>query len=156
MKNYQSQHIPFTIEAYEKLEADIARLTKQREEVMVRLKIAREQGDLSENGAYTYAKFELGSIGRQLRHLHFLHRNVDVVEKQPGNEVVSFGSEVTVESNGKQMVFCMVTKHESNPLENKLSIESPIGSGLMGKKKGDTVTITIPAGEVVYTIVNVT
>ena len=73
--------IPFTLEAYQQLQADFDRLSQDRKDVMVRLQTAREMGDLSENGAYIYAKFELGSINRQLAQLRHLLKNGKVVEK---------------------------------------------------------------------------
>lgn len=151
MTQPRNKTIPFTQAAYTKMQDDFARLSKERVEVMERLKVAREQGDLSENGAYKYAKFELGSLGRQLRNLSQLLYQGYVQPKQTSS-VATFGSTVTI-SNGKmQTVYMLVTEHESNPMENKLSIVSPIGKALVGKKKGDQVTVEIPNGVVTYTI----
>lgn len=147
--------IPFTREAYEKLKNERLRLKQLREEVVVRLQAARELGDLSENGAYKYAKMELGNIGRQLRQIGYQLANGEVVEKHNSDGVIGFGSAVTVKSETKSLTFLLVSEYESNPAENKLSFNSPIGRAVMGKKAGDSVVVTLPAGQSSYTIVEV-
>lgn len=144
--------IPFTAEAYKKMQAEFHRLTALRKEVLVRLKDAREMGDLSENGAYTYAKFELGSIGRQLRQLRHLLQNGYIQEKKAHTGRVDFGSIVTLNHKGKSVTYTIVSVHESNIREGKLSTESPLGAAIMDKTAGESVTITIPAGEATYLI----
>ncbi|MDA1079976.1 MAG: GreA/GreB family elongation factor, partial [bacterium] len=117
-----------------------------------RLKTAREMGDLSENGAYKYAKFELGSIGRQLRRInHLLNESVVVTSQQ--HSTVQFGSQVTLKGPKGTQTVLIVSEHESNPREHKLAMTSPIGAVIMDKVAGDTVTVTTPRGEVQYSIV---
>ncbi len=147
--------IPFTLEAYQQLQADFDRLSKDRKDVMVRLQTAREMGDLSENGAYIYAKFELGSINRQLAQLRHLLKNGKVVEKPADSSVVGFGSSVTLAINKKETTYTLVSMHESNLANHKLSIESPIGSAILGKKVGETVLVEVPNGSVAYTIIKI-
>lgn len=146
--------IPFTKDAYQKLQTNFDRLTKERKEVLIRLKDAREQGDLSENGAYKYAKFELGSISRQLRELRYLLESGEVVEKT-ASEVVQFGCTVTLADGEKEVQYLMVSKHESNPTEGKLSIESPLGLQLMGKPINTEVNFTVPSGTKHYRIIRI-
>ncbi|MBW7944204.1 transcription elongation factor GreA [Patescibacteria group bacterium] len=147
--------IPLTAEFYQQLKTKLAQLTKERAEVMKRLQAAREMGDLSENGAYKYAKFELGSIGRQLQQLRFLLEHGRVVEKPVNPSAVSFGCVVTVATPQKTLTYQLVSQYESNPKEGKLSMESPIGAALMGKKVGDSVTVEIPTGSVQYTVTRI-
>jgi transcription elongation factor GreA len=147
--------IPFTHEAYEKLQQDFDRLTEERKEIMIRLKTAREMGDLSENGAYIYAKFELGSVGRQLRELRHLLDNGDVIQKKAGSSTVQFGCSVTVRKEHEEITYQMVSMHESNLLAKKLSIESPLGKALLDKKVGDTVSVETPRGNTTYTILKI-
>ncbi len=151
----QLPSIPFTKEAYEKLKAEQHRLTKLREEVVIRLTTAREMGDLSENGAYRYAKQELGDIGRQMRHINYQLKFGHVVTKTSSDGVINFGSTVTIENQDRSITFMLVSEFESNPTENKLSTSSPIGMAVVGKKIGDVVTILLPAGEVQYTITKI-
>ncbi|CAN5293926.1 transcription elongation factor GreA [soil metagenome] len=147
--------IPFTPDAYKALQVEFDRLTAERKEVMIRLQTAREMGDLSENGAYIYAKFELGSLNRQLSQTRHLLKYGVVIQKTNGN-LVDFGCSVTVSAKGRQTTFLIVSMHESNLAEHKLSIESPIGSALLGKKVGGKVTVQVPNGEVTYTVIKIT
>src|SRR5688572_15568331 len=144
--------IPFTEEAYEKLQQEFDRLTEERAQVMIRLQTAREMGDLSENGAYKYAKIELGNINHHLRELKQLLQQGKVIAKPKNPQTVQFGCTVTLVQGKRTISYTVVSQHESNPSEGKLSIESPIGQALMGKKKGETVTVHAPAGEIKYTI----
>lgn len=135
-------------------QAEHDRLSKGREEILVRLQTAREMGDLSENGAYKYAKLELRDTDRRLRHLAKLLRYGVAVASQ-GKGVADFGSRLTVSSRNKEMVFQLVSGYESDPAQQKLSVYSPIGKALLGKKVGDTVEVLVPAGNVSYTVLKV-
>lgn len=152
--NQKPNPIPFTKQAYEKMQADFDRLTAERVEVVKRLQTAREMGDLSENGAYKYAKFELGSIGRQLRDLNYKLRYGVVTETKKSEEIV-FGSRVVLDDGKRQLKFMLVSEHESDPMKQKLSMNSPLGRAVMGKKVGDKVIVAAPAGQIIYTIVEV-
>lgn len=138
--------IPFTQEGYQKVVTEIEQLEEQRKEVLIRLQAAREMGDLSENGAYKAARWELGGIDRRLRELNRLKLLGRVVEPQT-NGVVEFGGQVKVKNEaGEEISFTLVNKYESDPTARKLSIDSPIGSALMGKKVGDKVLVNTPSG----------
>ena len=146
--------IPFTQLAYQKMEKKFADLTEERTKILVRLQTAREMGDLSENGAYKYAKFELGNTDRELRRLtHLLKYGKVTKNKKTGK--VDFGSKITLQKDGVQTTFTMVNHHESNPQKQKLSTDSPIGKAVMGKKVGDKITVTAPAGETTYTLTKI-
>ncbi len=148
--------IPFTPQKYQQLQTEHDRLVKLREEVMGRLQTAREMGDLSENGAYKYAKFELGNIQRQLREITFLLQNGHSVEPITSN-TIQFGSQVTITNvqTKKQLSFLLVSKYESDPKQNKLSINSPIGEAIFGKKVGEKVVAKSPTGEQEFLIESV-
>jgi transcription elongation factor GreA len=145
------KRIPYTKEGYDKIFFDIEQLNKTRAEVLVRLQTAREMGDLSENGAYKAAKWELGGIDRELRRLTYLSR-VAFVKASSQNESITFGSTVTLETGGKVVTYQFVNVYESNPAQHKISTDSPIGAELMGKSVGDEVHINVPAGIVTYTV----
>ncbi len=147
--------IPFTPEAYQQLQDNFDRLTNERKEVMIRLQTAREMGDLSENGAYIYAKFELGSITRQLSQLRHLLKNGVVVQKSLDNDKVVFGCTVTLTNGKKELTFTLVSMHESDLANHKLSIESPIGTAILGKKVDDTAQVETPNGKIEYKIVKI-
>ena len=147
--------IPFTAAAYAQNQAEYERLRKLRVEVMERLKTAREMGDLSENGAYKYAKFELGDIGRRMRQLKHLLINGYIAQSDPTITTASFGKTVRLKHNATEFTFLLVSEHESDMSHNKLSINSPIGKAIAGKKAGEQVAVTTPRGEAIYTILEV-
>lgn len=149
------QPIPFTADAYQKLQSEFDRLSEEREQLLVRLQTAREMGDLSENGAYKYAKIELGNVNRRLRELKHLLQHGHVVQKQANPETVQFGCTVTLRQGKRTLTYMIVSQHESNPQQGKLSTDSPIGQALFGKKKGDTVTVNAPAGLLEYMITEI-
>lgn len=154
MATQDPQRIPFTADKFAQIKAEIKRLEAERKEVMKRLQAAREMGDLSENGAYKYAKFELGDIGRKLRMLNF-QATYGYVQKVTKTDTVQFGSNVTLSTGKKTITYMMVSEYESNPREGKLATTSPLGKVLMGKKAGDTVSFTAPVGVIEYLILKV-
>ena len=146
--------IPFTQEGHQKLQQDLKNYNLKREQVLIRLQTAREMGDLSENAAYKAARFELGSIDRELRRLKFLLTH-GVVTPPTHTGIVGFGSRVTLANSSNKLSFTLVSKYESDPTNHQLSFDSPIGQQVSGKKAGDTITVTAPAGETTYRIVTV-
>lgn len=146
--------IPLTKPFFASLEADSARLTKELEETKVRLQIAREMGDLSENGAYTYAKFEISSINRQLGRINYLIQN-GVVTESKDTQSVGFGNTVTLKVGKKEITYLMVSEHESDPMAKKLSLASPLGQILEGKKAGESVELKTDHASVSYSIVSI-
>ncbi len=147
--------IPFTRSAYEAMLKKRAKFYKLKDEVMVRLKDAREMGDLSENGAYKYAKFELGNIGRELRKLNHLIEDGEVRNSEGSIDEIGFGSTITVDDGKKTTSFMLVSKHESDPAEQKLSVESPLGEAVNGRRVGDKVEVATPGGVKKYEVVEV-
>ena len=154
MKNNLPEKIRFTKEGYAKMEEEFQALTDERVEILVRLQTAREMGDLSENGAYTAARLELGSTDRRLRHLRYLMRFAEVVKSKTIGSI-GFGSRVTLDNGKKQLTFTLVGKYESDPSKQKLSIEGPLGKALIGKRVTDKVSVNTPAGNTTYRVVNV-
>lgn len=139
---------------YNKVLAEIDELKKKNRPVAVaRLKKAREMGDLSENSEYVAAKQDLGLLDSRIFELEIMLKQAKVVENASGGSTVEVGSEVDVLVNGKPDTISIVGELEANVTEKKLSNNSPIGSALLGKKKGDVVAVTVPAGEIEYTIV---
>lgn len=150
----KQKKVLFTKEGYEKMQKDYQDLTVRRKDAVLQLKTAREMGDLSENGAYKAARFELTSIDRELRRLVFLLQIGEIAGPADKNEV-DFGSHLVV-SDGKNLLeFTLVGGYESNPSQKKLSVNSPIGQAVLGKRKGEKAVVNAPGGQTVYTVVSI-
>jgi transcription elongation factor GreA len=139
-----------TPEGYEKLKAEIDDLrTTKRREVAERIKEAREFGDISENAEYDHAKNEQAMLEARIAQLEEKLRGASIVdEKQREAGVVSIGSKVRVkdQKSGQSVLYHIVGSAEADPAENKLSNESPVGAALLGKKRGDLVSVAVPRG----------
>jgi transcription elongation factor GreA len=123
--------------------------TERRREVAERIKEAREFGDISENSEYDDAKNEQAMLERQIAELEDKLRGAQVIEeKSVTNEVVSVGVTVHVkdQKTDKSVKYKIVGSTEANPSENKLSNESPVGKALLGKKRGELVSVPVPRG----------
>lgn len=147
----QPDPVLFTKAGYELLKVRQTELLAKREIVLVSLQRAREMGDLSENGAYTAARFELGNVDRELRTLEFNLKYGSIVATSTSDKV-GFGSKVTVELNGKVYTYTLVGTQESDPRNGILSLESPIGIALVGKRVGDKVSVSMPDRQIEYIV----
>ncbi len=145
--------IPFTATKYQAMQQKVDALRTELAAVKIRLNEAREMGDLSENGAYKYAKFEVGRINRELRVLTDLLQRGEVVAV--GKQVRGgFGGFVTLLNQaGETVRYQLVSPFESDPLHGMLSLESPIAQAIAGKSAGTTVEVDTPRGLQAYTIV---
>ena len=140
-----------TPEGLDKLKDEIEHLsTIKRREVAERIKEAREFGDISENSEYDDAKNEQAMLEARIASLEEKLRSASVIDAaQLDSDVVRVGSLVSVkdEGSGKSLKYTIVGSTEANPSENRLSNESPVGKGLLGRKKGDTVKVQLPNGK---------
>jgi transcription elongation factor GreA len=141
----------FTKQGLDNLKKDLEAEIAKRPLAVEALKRGREMGDLSENGLYKAAKMELVSIDRQIRHLKNLIVYGRVSEPKDKN-FVQLGHLVTVKTDTGKKDFKIVGEWEANPRENKISLKSPIGHNLMGRKVGELITITTPQRKIVYEI----
>ncbi len=123
--------------------------TVRRAEVAEHLSIARGFGDLSENAEYDEAKDEQAKLEADIVELENALRNVIVIDGDISTDAVNVGTTVKVLylDEGDEEEFTIVGARESDPMNNKISNESPIGVGLLGHKAGETVTIAAPDGE---------
>ncbi len=141
---------------YDKLQKELQDLVEnQKPAVLERLKVARAMGDLSENSAYTSAKQDLEFVEGRIDELEGLVKRMTVVSSFSKGSTVSVGSKVLVKKNGKEDAITIVGDYEADPMAKKISITSPTGKALSGKKAGDTVTVNAPAGNIDYTVVKV-
>ena len=131
------------------------RKTTVRKEVATSLEYAKSLGDLSENFEYHDAKDRQSDNEKRIIELEGLIENAVVIEKQSGGHVVDLGVSFVVEKDGKQIEYQIVGSNEANPLERKISNESPMGQAFIGSKVGEEVVVQTPAGSAAYTIVSI-
>lgn len=135
------------------LEAEHTRLVAQRTEVAERIKTAREFGDLSENAEYSAARQEQEKNESRIAEIENILENVEVIAQPKKKDVIELGNTVELKSAKGKKTFTIVGSVEANPLEGKISDESPIGMALLGKKLGEDVEIKTPADTTTYEIV---
>lgn len=148
------QKLQFTKDGYEKLISDLKTDTEKRKEAVVRLRTAREMGDLSENGAYKAARFELSTIDRNIRRLTYLIRIGKVVEITE-TDIAEIGRKIILNDGEREFSFMLVNTFESDPKNQKLSTNSPIGHAVYGKKAGENITVNTPGGVKNYKIMRI-
>ena len=144
----------YTQEGFEKLKQEYDFRTKEeRERIKVAIAEARSFGDLSENAEYDEARNEQAKTEARIKELEELVANAQIVdESKMDMSVVSLGSSVTVYDveEDEEIVYSIVGSNEVNPIERKISDQSPIGKALMGQRAGSSVTVELPSGEVIH------
>ncbi|AYF53808.1 transcription elongation factor GreA [Clostridium botulinum C] len=145
-----SKQYIMTAEGVKKLEDELEYLkTTKRREITEKIKVALSYGDLSENSEYDEAKNEQAFVEGRIVQIENMLRNANVVdESEIPKDVVSVGSIVKVKDYDfdEEIDFHIVGSAEADPMENKISNESPVGSALIGKKVGDIVDVPVPDG----------
>ncbi|MBM7569282.1 transcription elongation factor GreA [Paenibacillus sacheonensis] len=153
------KEIILTQDGLNKLEDELENLKSvKRREVAERIKVAIGYGDISENSEYEDAKNEQAFIEGRIITLEKMLRNARIINNDDIDiDTVSIGSIVTVEDleYGDTMEYAIVGTAESDPLKNKISNESPVGKAILGKSKGTTVEVSVPAGIIQYKIVDI-
>ena len=148
-KQYQ-----ITAEGKKELELELEGLKARRGEVADKISEARDFGDLSENAEYDAAREEQGLLETRIAEIEDIVNNAEII-KASKKSIVGLGSRVELKNGAKKVVYTIVGPVEANPLEGKVSNESPIGMALHGKKVDDKVTISTPKGDIHYTVVSV-
>lgn len=150
------KEIIITSEGLLKLEAELKDLSQvRRPEIINRIKTAKELGDLSENAEYTAAKEEQSFIEGRIQEIEEITKHVKVVTNGGHKDIISVGSNITIEIEGDTDVFEIVGSTESDPANGKISTDSPVGQALLGHKAKDIVKISTPDGSVTYKIITV-
>ncbi|MFA6252750.1 MAG: transcription elongation factor GreA [Patescibacteria group bacterium] len=127
----------------------------KRKEVADRIKSAKEFGDLSENAEYQEAKEQQGFIEGRIMQLEALIKTAVVAETSGHGQLIGIGSHVEVEKNNQKMSFTIVGSTEADPVNKKISHESPMGQALLGHKVGDEIEVKLPNGLAQYKIVTI-
>lgn len=144
-----------TVEGKENLERELHELKNvRRPELSIKLAEAVSMGDLKENADYHDAKEQQGFIEGRIKHIEAILRGAIVVETQNGATAVGVGSRVTIVEDGTsdEEVYTIVGAAEASPKDGKISNQSPVGSALLGHKKGDKVKVTTPGGVITFKI----
>lgn len=153
------KEVILTQEGLKKLEDELEHLKSvKRREVAERIKVAIGYGDISENSEYEDAKNEQAFIEGRVITLEKLLRNARIINNDDINtDSVGVGATVTVEDVefGDTVEYLIVGTAESDPLNNKISNESPVGKAILGKQRGAIVDVTVPAGVIQYKIIDI-
>ncbi len=132
--------------------------TVREKEVADQIKEARSFGDLSENSEYDEAKNEQGKLYSRIAEVEAILANYILIEEQPVSDTaVGLGSQVTVKdmTTGEEEVYQVVASQEADPMNGRISEDSPFGKALLGKEKGDEVAVEAPMGILRYQVMNI-
>jgi transcription elongation factor GreA len=140
-----------TAEGKLELEKELTELKSRRSAIAQKIADARDYGDLSENAEYSAARDEQGQVEGRIAEIEEILQNASLI-KAKANGKVEVGSTVHLHTGSKKVVYTVVGSVEADPLEGRISNESPIGRALMGKKVDESVTISTPSGEASYRI----
>ncbi|NBJ68611.1 MULTISPECIES: transcription elongation factor GreA [Clostridia] len=148
-----------TQEGKEKLEQELHYLkTERRQEVVERIKVARDFGDLSENSEYDAAKDEQAFVESRIAQVEKMIRNAVIIENDDQNpNMVSLGKSVTFQElpDGDKETYTIVGSAEADPFEGKISNDSPMAQSLIGQEVGSEVSVVTPGGEIYVKIIDV-
>lgn len=132
--------------------------TEKRNEIAEKIKVARSFGDLSENSEYDEAKNEQAKMENRIAELEEMLKNVRIIDEGKKNSrVVNTGTKVRIldVEMDEEMDYQVVGSSEADPMNGKISDESPVGAALIGHKVGETVVASTPAGELQFKIVKI-
>lgn len=137
-----------TKEKIDKLQQELKMLKEEKIPGLAkRIDEARQMGDLSENAEYHAAREDMAWAQTRVKELEYLIDNAEVISEKDGKSgVVEIGSRIVVSVKGKKKEYTIVGAQEANPVEGRISNESPLGSAFLDRKKGDKVVIQLPAG----------
>lgn len=145
-----------TKEGVAELKTELEGLVAQRGPIAERIKSAREFGDLAENAEYTSARQEQERVEGRIGEIEHILQNVEIISKPKGDSKVQLGSTVKLKGEGgRAKAFQVVGTVEADPLNGKISDESPIGKALLGKKMGEKVEIKASAETATYKIAEI-
>ena len=147
-------------EGFEKYKAEWEHLKYVERPAMInQVQAAAAEGDRSENAAYTYGRMRVREIDRRLRELDRILDGANIVEiSAPEDGSIRFGATVKLldKKTKREKNYSIVGEKEIDPLQGRISLKSPIGEALVGKKKGEAVQVQAPRGTITYEILDVT
>jgi transcription elongation factor GreA len=141
-------------EGLDKLRHELEEMVSvRRPEIAQRIHDAKEHGDLTENAEYEDAKNEQAFVEGRIQMVEALIKNATLIDEHHSKDHVQIGSTVKLNGPDGAQTFTIVGSTEAKPTEGRISNESPVGRALLGKKKGENVTVQVPAGDIAYKIV---
>ena len=147
-----TEPVLLTPEGLEKLKRDLDAALKRRSEAGERLKEAFQPGDIEDNPEYEQAKEEVGLLDSRIYELQEMIGRAEII-KESHSSVAGPGSTIeVVDTDGELETYHLVGAVESDPSAGRISVDSPVGRALVGKKKGDKITISVPQGSLTLTI----
>ena len=151
------QEFFLTQDGIDKLKEELEELKgPKRSELAKRLRVAIQQGDLSENADYSKAKEDQSFLEGRIQEIEIMLSRAVLIKGKGGSGEIGIGSTMTVQEEGREAVtYFMVGPQEADPRNGKISHESPIGKGLMGHREGETVEVKTPGGSFTYKILKV-
>ncbi|NMB56907.1 transcription elongation factor GreA [Candidatus Beckwithbacteria bacterium] len=157
MVKNQNDSIYLTKQGLSDLKGELDELKNKKRPVLLdRVSQAREQGDLSENSEYANSKEELTIVDGRIEELEDIIAKAKIITDQSTNHnKVKIGSKVKVKINDDHHIYTVVGEWEADPMEKKISHDSPLGKALLNRKKGDKVDVNAPAGKITYEIVEI-
>ena len=155
MSQERSAPIPMTASGFEALKAELTELRARRPAMVGEVATARSQGDLSENFAYHDARQHLGMLDGRIQTIENTLKRAHVVAETGATGAVRIGSKVVVRDEFGESSYEIVGPTEGNMARGLISVASPLGSALVDRRAGDTVTFTSPGGERQATLVSV-
>ncbi len=145
-----------TKQGFENLQKELEELKNQkRPQAVERLSKARSMGDLSENSEYTAAKEELAFVEGRIAEIEEILKNSQIADSPTDDNTIELGETVVVEKNQEKLTFTIVGEYEADPMNGKISINSPLGKSLISRKVGETVETETPAGKIIYKILEI-
>ena len=153
------ESIPISIQGLALVKAELEKLKKARPEIIMAIKEAREEGDLSENAGYHAARERQGMLEAKITYIESRMPNFTVVDLATiASDAVVYGATVTLEDvdTGETKEYTILGPDETDHVKGSISIFSPVGRALLGREEGDEISVNAPRGRLVYEIINIT
>ena len=151
-----TERLQVTVDGEARLRDELRTLVEERRpEVIARIRSAKELGDLKENADYSAAREEQSFLEGRIQAIEAVLRGAEVVATPHADDAIAMGSSVTVEAEGEQVTYVLVSPSEVDPGSGRISVASPVGRALLGHGPGDEIVIRTPQGEAHYRVVSV-
>jgi transcription elongation factor GreA len=152
------EQIPISTQGYKQLHEELDRLKKERPAVIQAIKEAREEGDLRENAGYEAARERQSMLEARISYIQSRMQSLNVIDLATmDGDKACFGATVEIEDvdSGDLKRYTLLGPDEADPATGSISVLSPVGKALLGKREGDEVTVNAPKGKILYEVVSI-